>query len=306
MSENIIDRERREFMRAALGGVAAVTFGNGAAGSSAGAQTRAPGSVRFGVRGPFDQKTIRERALLLQKLGYDGLELGHEFLDQSPDAILEQIRGTGIVISTIVGSIKLLDLDPAVREQAVETDRKRLEMAKALGALGVIEVPVFGPNRFQDLSPVMNPLEIKDRLLVAGLKQLIPDVARTGVNILIEPLTKKETHYMNLQSHGAQIIESVGAPGFKLLSDFYHMQMEEKDIGATLSEFGKHTAYVHLADGERRTEPGSLPFDYRPGFRGLKKWGFSGWLTVESGATDTAEAALGRALKYLKKQWAEA
>jgi hydroxypyruvate isomerase len=110
---------------------------------------------------------------------------------------------------------------------------------------------------------------------------------------------------MNLQSHGAAIIEAVGAPGFRLLSDFYHMQMEEKNIGETLGAYGKYTGYVHLADGEKRTEPGSLPFDYRPGFHALKKWGYSGWLTVESGATDNPEAALGRALKYLKQQWAE-
>jgi len=305
MSERVIDHDRRKFLGAALGGLAAAVGTHAAKAASSG-PSQGPGGVRFGVRGPFDQKTIRERALLLQKLGYDGLELGHEFLDQSVDAILEQIKGTGIVISTIVGSIKLLDLDPAVRAQAVETDRKRLDMAKALGASGVIEVPVFGPNLFQDLSPVMNPLEIENRLLVAGLKQLIPDVARTGVNILIEPLTKKETHYMNLQRHGAEIISEVGAPGFRLLSDFYHMQMEEKDIGETLTKYGRRTAYVHLADGEKRTEPGSLPFDFRPGFRALKRWGFAGWLTIESRATDNAEAALRRALKYLKQQWAEA
>ncbi|HZP02522.1 MAG TPA: hypothetical protein VFD30_19730, partial [Terriglobia bacterium] len=76
--------------------------------------------------------------------------------------------------------------------------------------------------------------------------------------------------------------------------------------GATLTEYGKYTGYVHLADGAKRTEPGSLPFDYRPGFRALKKWGFSGWLTVESKATDNPPAALARALKYLKEQWAEA
>jgi len=84
------------------------------------------------------------------------------------------------------------------------------------------------------------------------------------------------------------------------------MQLEEKDIGETLTRDGKYTGYVHLADGEKRTEPGSLPFDYRPGFRALKKWGYSGWLTVESRATDNPEAALARALKYLEEQWSEA
>jgi sugar phosphate isomerase/epimerase len=270
----------------------------------------APKRVRFGVRTPFNEKTIRERALLLQRLGYDGLELGEEiapeWLGRPPEAVLKDLDGTGIVISALVGSIKLLDPDARVRAQAIETDRQRLELARSLGASAVIEVPTFGPNRFQDLSPLMTPREIEDRLLIAGLKQLVPDVQRTGVNIIIEPLTKKETHYMNLQSHGVEVIKAVAAPGFKLLSDFYHMQMEEKDIGETLARYGKYTVYCHLADGEKRTEPGSLPFDYRPGFRALKKAGFSGWLTVESKASDSPEAALGRALKYVKQQWAEA
>jgi len=269
-----------------------------------------PRGVRFGVRTPLQEKTIRERALLLQRLGYDGLELGEEiapeWVERPPEAVLKSLEGTGIVISAVVGSIKLLDPDPKVRVQAVETDRQRLELARALGASAVIEVPTFGPSRFQDLSPLMTPREIEDRLLIAGLKQLIPEVQRTGVDIIIEPLTKKETHYMNLQSQGVEIIRALRAPGFKLLSDFYHMQMEEKDIAETLTRYGKYTAYCHLADGEKRTEPGSLPFDYRPGFHALKKAGFSGWLTIESDATDNPEAALARALKYVKQQWAEA
>jgi sugar phosphate isomerase/epimerase len=262
--------------------------------------------VRFGVRTPFQEKTLRERALLLQQLGYQGIELGPEWLDRPIDSIKDDLQGTGIVVSAIVGSIKLLDTDPGVRAQAIELDRRRLEMAKALGASGVIEVPTFGPNRFQDLSPFMTPREIEDRLLISALTQLAPDVKRTGISLLIEPLTKKETHYMNLQGQGVEIIKAVGASGFRLLSDFYHMQMEENDIAETLTWYGEYTAYVHLADGEKRTEPGSLPFDYRPGFRALKKWGFSGWLTVECRASDNPRAALARALKYLKEQWSQA
>ncbi len=294
---------RRDFLSTVSAVAAGVPL---LAGDAIGGQTRDPGGVRFGVRMPFQEKPIRERALLLQRLGYQGLELGQEFMDQSVESIQKEIEGTGIVISAIVGSIKLLDPDPQARAQAIELDRRRLVMAKALGATGVIEVPTFGRTRFQDLSPLMSPHEIEDRLLIAGLKQLAPDVARTGVNILLEPVNKKETHYMNLQEQGVRIIRAVGAPGFKLLSDFYHMQLEERDIGETLTRYGQYTAYCHLADGEKRTEPGSLPFDYRPGFRALKKAGFSGWLTIECKALDKPEPAAARALKYLKQQWSEA
>jgi len=39
-----------------------------------------------------------------------------------------------------------------------------------------IKMPVFGRNRFPDLSPAMNAREAEERLLVAGLKQLAGDI----------------------------------------------------------------------------------------------------------------------------------
>jgi len=264
-------------------------------------------AVRFGVRSPLPEKiTLREAALLVKRLGYDGIELGNEWSEQPLEFLQEQLAGVGIAVSAVVGSIKLLDTDPKVRAKAIETDRKRLELAQALGAEDIIEVPTFGPNRFQDLSPLMKPREIEEKLLLANLKQLVPAVQQTGVNLMLEACNKKETHFLNLQSQGAEFIEQVDAPGFKLLSDFYHMQLEEQNIAGTLAKCGKYTVYCHLADGKARTEPGSLPFDYRPGFAALKKWGFSGWLTMECNATDNPEAALARALAYIKKQWSEA
>jgi sugar phosphate isomerase/epimerase len=293
---------RREFLAgcsAALGGAAL----------AAGAPQAEPeaGSVHFGVRTPLPKDlTLRERAQLVKKLGYDGIELGGEWLNQPVESLQEQLAGIGIAVSAITGSIKLLDTDPQARAQAVETDRKRLEMARTLGANDVLEVPTFGPNRFQDISPIMTPREIEERLLVTELKELAPDVQRTGINLMLEPCNQKETHFMYLQSQAAGFIEAVGAPGFKLISDFYHMQLEEKDIAATLRQYGKYTVYCHLADGKARTAPGSLPFDYRPGFRALKDWKFSGWLNMEFRATDNPEAELASALAYIKKQWAEA
>jgi len=264
------------------------------------------GAVRFGVRSPLPSAELRERAMLVKRLGFDGIELGPEWAGRPLEFLQKQLDGVGVSVSAVVGSIGLLDTDPEKRAQAIETDRHRLELAKALNADCLIEVPTFGPNRFQDLSPLMNAREIEERLLIAALKELATDVEKSGVILLLEPCNRKETHFMFRQSQAAKIIESVGSPGYGILSDFYHMQIEEPSIAETLSRYGRYTCYVHLADGEKRTEPGSLPFDYRPGFRELKRAGYAGWLTVESKATDNPEAALGRALQYLKQQWAEA
>jgi hypothetical protein len=166
------------------------------------ARAATPPNVRFGVRTPFPRIGLRERALLIKRLGYEGIELGAEWLNQPVASIRKELDGTGVLVSAIVGSIALLDTDPDKRAQAVELDRRRLIMAKELGADCLIEVPVFGPDRFHDISPVMSPREVEQRLLVAGLQQIAEDVRRTGITVLLEPLTRKETHFMNLQSQG--------------------------------------------------------------------------------------------------------
>jgi sugar phosphate isomerase/epimerase len=262
--------------------------------------------IRFGVRGPLPKINLRERVLLLKQLGFDGIELGPEFLDRPAAGILSDLKGTGIAVSAIVGSLELLNPDPKERAKAIQFDLERIQMAHELGASALIEVPVFGPCRFPNppVPPALHQEE--DRLLVEGIRQLEPALRKNNLMLLLEPLTRKETHYMNRQEHGAQIIQVSKATQVRLLSDFYHMQMEEPDLAATLRKYGQFTGYVHLAETAARTEPGSHGFDYRPGFRALKQQGFKGWLVIESGASDNPEGALRRGLKYIRQQWEEA
>src|ERR1700689_4786640 len=148
--------------RNALGlGAAALAWG-GISGSAA-----ATRPARFGVRTPLPNATLRERATLVKDMGFDGIELGNEWSDKPLEMLQKELDGIGLAVSAVVGSIQLLNLDPAKRAEAIATDRQRLQLAKDLKADCLIEVPVFGPNQYPDLSPVMNPREIEERLLVA-------------------------------------------------------------------------------------------------------------------------------------------
>lgn len=135
------------------------------------------------------------------------------------------------------------------RAEGVDLDRRRLRRAKQLGADCVNEVPAFGANKFQDISPVMTAREVEEKLPTAGLKQLAGDVERAGITLLLEPCNRKETHFMNRQSQTAEIIDAVAAPGFRILSYFYHMQLEEKDIGETLGRVSGRRRSGAMRDG---------------------------------------------------------
>jgi sugar phosphate isomerase/epimerase len=219
----------------------------------------------------------------------------------SPDFILAELKGIGIEVSTIAGGLQLQSSDPQLWAQGIEHDRKCLELAKTLGVRQVGEHYLPGGDT----------LTAKDQPVVEALKRLGPDIERTGVEIVLEPMSHGGAHVTVLQRHAVQVIQAAGVPGVKVVSDFNHMQIEGNDIGECLRRWGEYTGAVHLP-GEKRIGPDSHLFDYRPGFRSLKTHGYSGWLSLEccwwskEDRAEGPEACLTRALRYVKEQWNEA
>ncbi|MBI1925402.1 sugar phosphate isomerase/epimerase [Candidatus Poribacteria bacterium] len=258
--------------------------------------------MKLGVRGTIPGASLREKAEALQRTGFDGIELGPEYLNQPAEEILRQLSSTGIAVTAIVGSIKLLHPDSQERQTAIPLDRERFAMAKALGASAVIEVPVFGEPRFNDLPAGMSARDYAKQLLISSLKALAPDIERTGVTLLIEPLNRYETRFINRLEQGAEIGAAVGSPGVKLLADFFHMQIEERVIADALRKYQKYVGYIHLADSNR-LEPGAGHTDFRAGFDALKSVGYDGWLTIESGLSGEPEDSLRRSRALISAVW---
>jgi sugar phosphate isomerase/epimerase len=259
--------------------------------------------MKLGVRGPIPGRTLREKAEALKRTNFDGIELGPEFLNTTPEEILKQLDGTGISVSAIVGSIGLLNTNMNARRDAIELDKRRLDMAARLKASGVIEVPVFGSPQFPDPSPVMTIYELERRLLIAGLKELVSQIEQTGVPIILEPLNRYETHFINRIAQAVEICKEVGPPAtIRILADFFHMSIEEVSIADALKKGGEYIGYIHLADSNR-LEPGAGHTDFVSGIDTLKSIGYDGWLTIESGASTDPEDALNRANGFIRSLW---
>ena len=241
--------------------------------------------------------------------GVEGIEINAR--DYDP-ADLSEARRTfeksPVPVVSICGntSFDFLDPDPAKRRASVEASKAFLKLAGDLGAVGQIVPPIFGPPRIPDLSPYMNAINLEKELLVRLCDDLGRHAQSCGTLFLLEPLNRYEQHLLRRQEDGVEIIERTGNPGVALISDFFHMHIEETNTPATIRRVGKHIAHVHLADNTRM-EPGTGDIDFTAGFAALAEVGFKGYMVYECQISGEDKAApLVRSLDYVRRCIAEA
>lgn len=124
--------------------------------------------------------------------------------------------------------------------------------------------------------------------------------SRSAVTLVLEPLNRGETNFINGLEEGAGIVEAVAHPNFKLLADFYHVR-KENETPAVLEACGRHIHHCHIAEIEKRTPPGAAGDDFRPFLRALKNIRYTGGISFECRWDDMAKQ-LPAAVSFLKKQ----
>ena len=113
---------------------------------------------------------------------------------------------------------------------------------------------------------------------------LCKEVAKLGqkynLTVVVEPLRKQETNFINTVREGLKIVKSIDHPNFKLLADFYHMACEGEDPEAIV-EAGEELYHCHIAEKAERTAPGIKGDDFTPYFRALKRINYKGCISLE-------------------------
>jgi sugar phosphate isomerase/epimerase len=257
-------------------------------------------------------ESTHEKAQWARDHGADGLELGvwGGGLPRMQKEV-EEIGGI-LPVSSVCGnadasgntSFDFLDPDPAKRRHSIEGSKAILDFCGQVGAAGQVVPPIFGAARVPDLSPVMKAVEIEDRLMVAICREVGPYAAARNTVFMLEPLNRYEQHYLRRQSDGVRIIEEAGVEGIGLLSDLFHMHIEETNTPAALREVGRYTTEVHLADNTRM-EPGTGDIDFIAAFRALVEANFQGYMAYECGITGSTPeekaSNLARSLDFVRQ-----
>ncbi len=224
----------------------------------------------------------------------------------------EEINGL-LPISSACGNLGLdgktpaftfLDPDKSKRRDAIEGSAAILKFCGEVGAAGQIVPPIFGGPAVPDLSPVISIAELEDQLMLAACQELGPIATEAGTLFMLEPLNRYEQHYLRKQSDGIRIMDACGVPGIGLLSDLFHMHIEETSIPQALRAAKGYTTHLHLADNTRQ-EPGTGDIDFVAAFKALHENGFTGYMAYECGISGDSEdekaANLAKSLEFVRE-----
>lgn len=245
---------------------------------------------------------LAERLALAERLGFEGIEFWGSGLRERSAEVKQALSTTKVKASTVCSGYRgdLLSASKEERLLAIRDIDTLLEIAAELDAVGLIVVPTFSGPKLPDLSPLYPDVwHLERELLIHELKNLARKAEETGASILIEPLNRYETHFLNRLEQAIEIIEEVGSPGVAVMADFFHMSIEEANVAESLRSALKHLKHIHLADSNRWL-PGFGHSDFREPFKVLREGGYRYYMAMECYVPEPKEESLAKSMRYLR------
>ncbi len=249
--------------------------------------------------------SLKDKFRLAKDIGFEGIEVYGRVLLEDLEKVEEYKRMSeefGIKISSICAGYRnyLLEPDPEARKKSREDIKKLLEIGGELGVIGLILVPIFGRPQITDLSPYKDAIELEKELLFSQLPEIVEKAEKEKCCILLEPLNRYETHFLNRLEQAIEYCEKINSEYFKIMADFFHMNIEEADISKSIEKANKWISHIHLADSNR-VLPGMGHTDFKNGFKSLKKIGFKNYMILECIVPEPREENLKKSFKYMKE-----
>lgn len=237
----------------------------------------------------FEDWAWERQCRFIAETGYTGIELAPftqapRITDVSPDRRAElrkvaqdhglEICGLHWLLAKTEG-FHLTTNDRAIREA---TAQYVADLGHACADLGGT-VMVFGSPAQRSLQPGVSREQAYENAAEV-FRAALPRFADRGVKIAMEPLTTRETNFVNTCAEAVELIERVGHPNLVLHQDVKAMLSEPTPIPELIHQYKSITGHFHVND-DNLLGPGMGRTDYAPIVKALVESGYSGWVSVE-------------------------
>lgn len=252
--------------------------------------------------------SLTERFQRAADYGFDGVELvawGFDgpMVDHFVD-IENAMRASGLRISSLctMRDDDFVHPDAAERQKRLSGLVQMLTLADAVGAGGVVALPIRQPLSLPDLSPVADEHTLITQLVVALLQSALERTSDKKAAVFLEPLNRYEARYLRTIGHAAELCQQTGSPRVRIMADMFHMNIEEASIPDALHAVAAHVGHVHLADSNRLL-PGHGHTDFVEPFRVLKTTSFAGWMALECAVPGDPAQTLPASVRFIRDCW---
>jgi sugar phosphate isomerase/epimerase len=251
-------------------------------------------------------ETYTEKYLNAKKLGFDSIEVNASPklpLKQRIQEIKEASVESEMLPSTVCGGYRgwIGHFDGNMRKTAIDDIKEIISLMPEIGASGLIVPAAYGMFS-KKLPPFIPPRDKTEdhKILTESLSIIGKYASEYGINIYLEPLNRYEDHMVNTVSDAVSIVASVNLPSVSVMLDFFHANIEETDIAASILEHKEFIKHIHLADSNRY-QPGVRHLDFSRGLKALKDAGFNGFCALECSISGEGMDPFRRTLQFLKQ-----
>ncbi|HQX51541.1 MAG TPA: sugar phosphate isomerase/epimerase family protein [Planctomycetaceae bacterium] len=227
---------------------------------------------------------------LIAEAGYTGIEvapfsIGAD-LASVPTEVLDSMRleaekngleiiGLHWLLARTTG-LYLTSPEPSVRKATADYLALLARVCRRLGG----HIMVFGSPQQRSLLPGISKAQAVE-YAVDVFRQATSAFADNDVLLCLEPLTPKETDFINTCDEAIEIIQRVNHPTMALHQDVKAMLgAEEAPIPKIIHRHKKFCKHFHVNDSNL-LGPGMGSTDYHPILRALIESNYSGWVSVE-------------------------
>lgn len=251
---------------------------------------------------------LPEQCALAAKLGYGGLEVAPFTLAEDPTAlpaadlaiIRRVVEDHGLVVTGLhwllvaPAGLSITTDDAALRQRTTDVMRFMADACAALGG----SVLVHGSPGQRALAHAASPEAARANaaqcLAAAG-----EAAAKAGVTYCLEPLSPRETDFINTVGEAVALVDEIGLPGLRTMVDTSAAGLAESEpVAAVIRRWWPtgRLAHIQLNDTNRRA-PGQGEDRFGPILAALGEAGYRGPVAVEpfvyepDGPTTAAVAA---------------
>jgi D-psicose/D-tagatose/L-ribulose 3-epimerase len=257
----------------------------------------------------------------LKQTGFDGVEIPLFAGDAAHyKRIRKELDNHGLGCTTVccaTPEANPISPDPGLRRAGLDRLKWAIEMTATLGGENLCG-PYHSPlGVFSGTGPTAD----ERKWAAEVLRQAAGEAQKAKVMLAIEYLNRFECYFLTTAADARALVQEVNHPHFRMMYDTFHANIEEKQIGPTITSIADSFIQVHISENDRGT-PGTGHIAWDETFRALRQVGYDGWLVIEAfgralpdlaAATRVwrdlfprAEEVYTEGLRFIKEKWAAA